>query len=272
MASDYDYATKHKYRVEAGGEFVPGVTTAINVLDKPALKWSAAEIAARTALENHRKRASIVAAHREYLTKRRHPLANASDDEVYVHYCRGSFDREWRGKADRGTRVHDIAERWTRGETVEVEQGDEGFLDALEAFHRDTKPTFELVERVVINKELRYGGRFDAVAFLDGSSDFGLFIIDYKTGGHYPETVAMQLAAYMECELADYDGAGNLLGSHPLPSLDGARAVYLRQDGTYSLVDPFQTVGRDKAWRGFQACLELYQAMKEISGKERDAE
>ena len=47
--TDLDYAMRHKYRVEPGGAFVPGVTTIIGVVDKPGLKWAASQIAAETA-------------------------------------------------------------------------------------------------------------------------------------------------------------------------------------------------------------------------------
>jgi hypothetical protein len=264
MKSDLDHALNHKYRVEPGGEFVPGVTTVINIMDKPALKWSSSGIAARTAVENSRRKKVIVTQHREWLKHRRkYELSEDTDDEVFIHYCRGQFDREWKAKADRGTRVHDIAERWTRGEEVEVEKGDEGFVDALENFHKTQRPNFLLAECVVANPQLKYGGRFDAIVELDGD-EFGTYLIDYKTGGHYPLPVAMQSVAYMNAKLVDWEMDGTLGSFSNLPKLDGARIVYLSQDGSFSVVDPFQTVDKDLAWEAFQSALNLYRVTQQI--------
>src|ERR1019366_9140689 len=71
VKTDYDYALAHKYRTVSGGKFVPGVTTIINVNDKPALKWAAAEIAAQSVIENWRKKTTIIKKHREWLCNSR---------------------------------------------------------------------------------------------------------------------------------------------------------------------------------------------------------
>ncbi len=270
--TDYEYALAHKYRAEHNGPFVPGVTTIISVLDKPQLMWSAAEIAARSAFENTRRKRSIVKKHREWLASSKGKTATAirkrtlglegSDNEVYLHWARGDFDRQWKAKAARGSRVHDVAERWSRGEDVEVLPEDAGYVDALESFHRIYHPRFVMAEQVVINREDKYGGRFDAIVELDGPNASGLFMIDYKTGGEYTDSVAMQFAGYMECELAEYDDKGALTGSAPFPVLDGARTIYLRGDGTVGVSHPFYKVDYGIARTAFRACLETYKAIE----------
>lgn len=276
--TDFDYALKHKYRVESGGDFVPGVTTAIGIIDKPALVWSAAEIAARCATENSRRKKSIVKKHREWLassrgksatTKRKHELAQfGSDDDVFVHWARGEHDRVWRAKAERGTRVHDVAERWARGEEVDVLDEDNGFVDALESFHFQYRPRFIMAERIVLNRQLGYGGRFDAIAELSGNGIEGRFMLDWKTGGQYPMNVAMQFAGYLEGDLATFDEAGNLRAAHEwevLPELDGALTVYLREDGTVRVSQAFERIDHAAAFRAFRSALELHKATTEIS-------
>ena len=279
--TDKAAAMKHKYRVESGGSYVPGVTTAMGILDKPALKWSSSEIAAKSVIENARRKKTIVKNHREWLKKsakgnsagarKKYVLGcDGTNDEVFIHWARGEFDRQWRAKADRGTRVHDIAEQWSKGNAVDVLESDAGFVDALEIFHFNWKPTFELVECVVLNDEHGYGGRFDAIACLteideDGNESRGRFLIDYKTGGHYAYEVATQTAAYANGRLGVYDDEGNLVGFDALPHLDGARIVYLNEDGSVQVVNPFENVSVEDAFEAFLAALKLYRINKRIT-------
>jgi hypothetical protein len=280
VLTDYENALKHKYRVVPGGEFVPGVTTVIGIIDKPAFKWTSSGIAATFIIENARRKRYLVPAHRKKLASykgnsstsvKNRTLANlGTDNEIFAHLGRGEFDRQWKEKAARGNRVHDIAERWTRGEAVEVGEGESKYVDALEQFHKDFKPVFHLTECVVLNPELGYGGRFDTIAtFYERESretwvKLGTYLVDYKTGGEYMDSVAMQTIGYMKCELPVYLPNGQLSTYEPLPPLDGARIVYLKEDGTYSVVDPFATITEELAWEAFTACLRLWKANKEI--------
>lgn len=284
VLTDYQNALKHKYRVVPGGEFVPGVTTVIGIIDKPAFKWTSSGIAAAFIIANGRRKRYLVPKHRKKLASykgsssrsvKNRTLANVgTDDEIFAHLGRGEFDRQWKEKAARGNRVHDIAERWTRGEAVEVAEGESKYVDALEQFHRDFKPVFHLTECVVLNAELGYGGRFDTIATfyrwmkLSPLTDFewvkdGTYLVDYKTGGEYMDSVAMQAIGYMKCQLPRYINE-SLAGFEDLPPLDGARIVYLKDDGTYSVVDPFATITEELAWDAFTACLRLWKANKEI--------
>lgn len=295
--SDFDQALRHKYRVESGGAFVPGVTTVLGVNDKPAFKWTSAKIAATTAVENGRRKRSIVPKHRAKLLASRgnsktsvnnRELGNlGSDNDIYIHFCRGEFDRQWREKAKKGNRVHDVAEKWTKGEAVDVAHEDSLYVDALEKFHRECRPLFHLTECVVLNKDLGYGGRFDTITTLyewqslDGDSfegtdwgwvALGTYLLDYKTGGEYEDSVAMQTIGYMDCKLPVYKN-GTLVDFLDLPELDGARIVYLKDDGTYILKDPFANIPQELAREAFQACLTLFKANKKIQsllGNEND--
>lgn len=271
--TDYEDSLKHRYRVRHGGDIVPGVTTIIDVIDKPALKWSAAGLAATAAVTNTRRKKTLVAQHRVKLSQARgkgdsvrdkHELAeHGSDDEVYAHWARGQFDVQWKAKAATGTRVHDIAERLTNGESVVVSDEDAGFVSAWERFYDEHQPAFHFVEEIVGNEDGPYGGRFDFIAHLRGS-DRGLFLCDYKTGGHYPEPVALQAVGYKRAKRVTFDEAGNISGLVALPKLDGCRTVYLRNDGTYALRDPFELVDEDVAWRAFSSCVSLYATLSDL--------
>jgi hypothetical protein len=284
--TDLQLAMKHKYRVVPDGAFVPGVTTVIGIIEKPAFKWTSAGIAAETAIAKARSKRYIVPKHRKKLAAYRgesttsvknRRLANmGTDNDIFAHFCRGEFDRQWKEKAARGNRVHDIAERWTRGEAVNVRDDESRYVDALETFHKDFKPVFHLTECVVLNDTLGYGGRFDTIATFykwDGTGRLrngggwvkeGTYLVDYKTGGEYEDSVAMQTIGYMRCGLPTYDELGRLQSLEPLPELDGARIVYLNGDGTYKIVDPFAKISEELAWDAFVACLRLWKANKEI--------
>ena len=274
-SSDLAAALRHRYRVEPNGEYVPGVTTAIGILDKPALKWTSSKIAAETAVANSRRKRTIVPKHRAKLiaTKGKTPKAErdralgtfGTDLEIYVHWCRGEFQRQWNAKADRGTRVHDVAEAWSKGQTVTVPRSDSGYVDALEAFYRDYRPKFRLVECVVLSPTHRYGGRFDGIVELDGPDAQGLFLIDWKTGSKYDLEVALQAEAYSRGLLGIYDEDGTLTGFDPLPDTQGCRTIYLHEDGTYEVSDPFATISRDVAFEAFLACLKVYEVTKQIN-------
>ncbi len=248
VLTDYEAALKHKYRVEPGGKFVPGVTTVIGIIDKPQLMWAASKIAAETMFDQL-KGVQTWEVNRQEL----------------VNHCRGEFQRQWRSKADRGTRIHDIAERWTKGETVDVLPEDNGFIDALELFHKHYRPNFLMTERVVVNRWMEYGGRFDAICELDGPEDQGTFLIDYKSGGEYDYEVALQSAAYLACELATYHDDGTMGECEPLPKVDGARIIYLKEDGEIVVKDPFENVSQADAIVAFDASLKLYNIHKQIS-------
>ena len=78
----------------------------------------------------------------------------------------------------------------------------------------------------------------------------------------------------MDCQLADYNIDGSLAGLRPLPKLDGARTIYLREDGTYKVSDPFESVSQVDATLAFQSALQLYKINQKINKqiKENHAE
>src|ERR1039458_5992921 len=110
--TDYQAALKHKYRIEPGGDSVPGVTTILGIKEKPGLMWKASEIGAITALANSRRKRTIVRQHRIWLlesggdrasrNKKRLLAQEGSDFDVYIHFCRGEFRQIGRASC-RGT-------------------------------------------------------------------------------------------------------------------------------------------------------------------------
>ena len=116
-----------------------------------------------------------------------------------------------------------------------------------------------------------YGGRFDAIAELDGPDAAGTFLIDYKTGGEYPWEVALQAEGYARSRLAVYDDEGTLGDLLSLPKVDGCRTVYLRDDGTLKVSDPFEVIRHDEAWEAFLACRTLFDINKRVEKALKEA-
>lgn len=247
--SDYANALKHRYRVETMGEFAVGVTTAISILDKPGLKWASSRITADTFGEWAK---SLDVLPPDYVIEEQ-------VDRVYRE-----FDRVWRDKADRGNRVHEIADRWTRGETVEVRDSDAGFVDALEDFHHAFKPEFLLTESIVLNQLHGYGGRLDFIGRLSFQDRRVVVMGDYKSGSERPFECAMQAEAYSRCKIANFDESGTLCGLSEFPPIDEFRTVYLREDGTVKMSDPFENISHEAAWEAFQSCLSLHKIRKTV--------
>lgn len=127
--------------------------------------------------------------------------------------------------AAKGTTVHGFALRLAAGEEVEVPDEIAGFVDAYLRFVEEWQPEELLVEVPVFNRTLRYAGTLDLIATL---ADGWTWLLDWKTGGKgiYTES-AVQLAAYRHAEFY-LDDAG---AEQPLPAIDFAGAVWLRQDG-----------------------------------------
>jgi hypothetical protein len=172
---------RRDYRHSDGGR-LPGATTVLGVLDKPALLSWAARVAADTAARAHADGqtldAAIAAGIRAPTTKR---------DKA----------------ADLGTMAHDIVERaHTKGEAV------------TELVTPETEPAIRCAERVlrhlarefiVTHSEVAYvvdevgplrgyGGTLDLVVEYEGKR----YLADLKTGKRaYAESVIPQLAAYL---------------------------------------------------------------------------
>lgn len=237
----------HQYRLD--GKHVPGVTTIIGVLDKPAIsKWAAKSVA-------------------EYVA--------ANPDQIDA--LRGMGERgmvaalkevPWQQRdeaGNRGTEVHGYAERMIRDEVLEVGDGP-GQVPDLLVGHVEACANFldkwEIrpveVERSVASREHFYAGRFDVVA---DSPRTRRAIWDYKTArsGIYYET-AYQLTAYAMAEFfVDDDGV-----EQPMAALgiEEAYGVWIRADG-YEVVPV--AFGPD-VFKEFLAIRQVFAAVKKAAG------
>lgn len=196
------YPASHRYKLD--GEWVPGVTTIIGVLDKsgPLSKWAATTVAEFVADEpgsvealRTMGRESMVAALKGIPWTRR-------DD-----------------KAGRGTTFHALAQQILLGHTVEVPPEQVGLVESALAFMEAYKIDPTLVEVAVGSRAHKYAGTADLIA-----NDA---IWDWKTGKRIYSSVPFQLSAYAGAEFfVDADG-----NEHPMPPIEASYGVHIREDG-----------------------------------------
>ncbi len=157
-----------------GGEFVPGVTSILKVIDKPALAgW-------------------YVKVTRDYWLD---AVNSGRTDFAKIHKESWSANKNIsKDAADIGKNVHAYAEAHFKGLPLPELLTDQAKL-GVEAFHKwliAHKVVVKASERLVFSKEHYYAGTCDFVAEIDGVLSVG----DIKTSsGIYPE-MRMQTAAY----------------------------------------------------------------------------
>lgn len=169
-----NYGRGHGYKLD--GDKIMGVTTALDVLDKPALRnWFANEAAKRAV--NEWDRLSELP-----LTERLEYIKSGPRDVVHA-------------AALRGTEIHTLGEKLAHGEDVDVPPEHVGPVEAYARFLDlwDIEPI--ATETPLCHTEHRYAGTADLWAKI-GRRGGAVALLDVKTGkGVYDET-ALQLAAY----------------------------------------------------------------------------
>lgn len=222
------YDASHRYKLD--GNWVPGVTTILGVLSKPALpKWAASSVAEyvadnREAIEHlyAAGRGPMVASLKETPWQRR-------DDA-----------------ADRGTKFHDFAERILLGEEVDVPDAQVPLVESALTFMDAYNVRPLAIEQAVGSREHRYAGKFDLIA----DSNLGRAIFDWKSGKRIYASTAFQCAAYAFAEFM-CDGNGGPESALP-QFIETAYGVHIRDDGydVYplafgdSIYDEFLTIRR----------------------------
>lgn len=144
--------------------------------------------------------------------------------------------------ANKGTKVHDLAERLVQGERVTVPDELTGHVQSYVQFldEFDVRPI--LVERTVYSAKHNYCGTFDLMAELLDPDDPEpdpeqrrrvTWLLDIKTNrsGIFGET-ALQLAAY---RYADVYIDEEQEAQYEMPEVDQTGAVHVRADG-YDLI------------------------------------
>ena len=109
------------------------------------------------------------------------------------------------------------------------------YLAGFDRFLADHTPVFLAAEQTVYSRRYGYAGTFDALATLPTHRDWGLTLVDVKTGNRiYPE-VCLQLAAYAA---ADFIGHPDTTTEQPLPTIEAGAVLHLRPGGYQLLPVP----------------------------------
>lgn len=223
----------HSY-VDQNGAKVPGVTTILGAgIPKPALMDWGPRVTAEYAVDHWDELGKMSPSARlEKLKKARYADRDAA--------------------ANKGTRVHSLAEQLVAGKQVKVPDDIAGHVESYVAFLDQWDPQPLLIEAVVMSHQHGYAGTLDLGAHFDAQqlldcgiadddlqlaavlgqlSDRGepaLAILDVKTSrsGIFGET-ALQLAGYRFADVyVDRDGA-----EQPMPEFHLALALHVRGDG-----------------------------------------
>lgn len=205
----------HSYTLD--GSRIPGVTTVIGTLDKPALvNWAARETAAYA--DEHWARLSGM---------------RSADRIQELEKARYQSNRT---AVVRGNRLHEfgrkVAAEGSASVPLEYRRAAEAFAKFLDRW--ELAPV--CLESPVCNTEWIYGGMLDSIMT---SPKLGTVLIDIKTGkGVYAET-SLQLAAYRYCDLrlveVEQRGPrGGVLASTweeaPMPAVDGCYVAHVLDD------------------------------------------
>ena len=201
----------HRYWLD--GKPVPGVTSIIGVLDKPALpKWAAGEVAKFVA-ENP----AAVEALR--------PLGV----DAMVKALKETPWKKRDDAAERGTDFHDIAERLLRGEDVAVPDPLIGMAESALAFLEGWKVEPVLIEQAVASREHHYAGKLDLVADVTGpDSGRHRAILDWKSGKRIYTSACWQLNAYAGAEFYGLEGKETPMSDL---GITAAYGIHIRADG-----------------------------------------
>lgn len=136
-------------------------------------------------------------------------------------------------KQDTGTRVHGYMEAYILGNPIEARTDELGHVDAIEAWMNRDRPKLLAAEFIVVNPGVGYGGRGDLLVAINNE----VWLIDLKTGKHFPVPHTLQLAALRYAERAVYNEQGMLTETMEMPHVDHTADLYTRNDGTFDLIE-----------------------------------
>lgn len=246
----------HGY-LDANGLKVPGVTTILKALPKDALINWAANATADAAVDRWDELAGMKPAARLAVLKK----ARYDDRDT---------------AANRGTEVHEVAQRYLQDEEVAIADEIAGHVESYAAWVTDWKPEALLVEAVVMSHRYGYAGTVDLGVEFDDPAVIALLakqmrmpelldldrpvraIGDIKTSrsGIFPET-CLQVCAYRYADVyVDDQGA-----EQAMPEFDFAFALHIRGDD----YDMRPLVAGPEQLREFLYVREVYRFTEETS-------
>jgi hypothetical protein len=227
-----NYGRGHGYKLD--GQKVVGVTTALGVLDKPALRNWYAEQAAKRAVDEWDRLAGL----------------SISDRLDYIK--RGPRETV-QAAALRGTEIHDLGEKLSHGDEVEVPDEHKGPVEAYARFLDEWDVIPIASETPLASATHRYGGTADLWCRI-GKRDNAVVLLDVKTGkGVYDET-AWQLAAYRYSEIIQPEKGVEIA----TPEVDLVYVAHILPD-TVRMVP---VTADEQTFRSFLYILQVYRAVE----------
>lgn len=232
-----NYGNNHGYQLD--GVKVPGVTSVIGILDKPALQsWAARETAA-------------------FADDQWERLSGMRSADRLVEMERARYNTN-KTATVKGNRIHALADKLARGLEVDVPDSLRSEVTAAARFL--DKWDFEtlVTEAPCAHTGYRFAGTLDSIVFSDR---FGTAMVDWKTGkGVYAET-ALQVAAYGNCDLLQVvdswtvsrGKAKPVYREEPMPAIDTYLVAHVLSDDVELLpVDVGPRIeGGPGAWETF---------------------
>ena len=221
------YGKNHAYYLD--DVKLDGVTTLLgNGLPKPALINWAANSTAEAAVDRWDELAEMSLSERLKVLK---GARYAISDEA----------------KQRGTEVHDLAEKLAKGEEIEVPDSIAGHVQSALRFLDDFQFETILTETSVFHTGARYAGTFDLLGRSGLPEHAGKVILaDWKTNrtGIYPET-ALQLTAYAKAtNYLDAAGVEQAMADLGVTDLWG---IWIRSDG----YEVYPMEFSDRTWKAF---------------------
>ena len=124
---------------------------------------------------------------------------------VAEKFLKEAGDRYREMAANRGSEVHNLAERIANGEKVDVPKELEGHIASWQKFVDDWQITFVRTEFTVYSEIDRYAGTGDVLCTSGKDPSLGLICADYKTSqsGIWPD-ISLQLSALRFAEYILY--------------------------------------------------------------------
>lgn len=231
----------HRYTINGGK--VLGVTTALGLsIAKPELMLWAGKCAAEEALDliNSPDRRRWEITH------------NVTSERELLYHLAKTSERRRDAAAERGTRIHKLAESLIEGKPVEAEEELAPYVQSCAKFIDEWKVRPLLQEKVIGSYRWGYAGKFDVVGELP---DGRRVLFDYKTGRRvYPDT-KLQLAAYRYADV--YVAEPDLEIPMQEVGITEAKAVWLQPH-------EYQVIPLDTSPEMFKVFLNALQVAKEV--------
>lgn len=195
----------HSYMID--GKKVLGVTTVLNALPKDALTKWAAEMAANEAINHWDELAQL-------------PPLERHSRILWAH--RATVKKA----ALRGTQIHSLGDKLSRGEEVDVPPEHVGPVEAYARFLDKWDIHMLATEAPCGHTQFGYAGTLDSIATI-GKLGGEPVMLDLKTGKGVYESTALQLKAYAEANLWQPDGPDS---EEPMPSVAGLYVAHILPD------------------------------------------